>query len=158
MIERLSIIAALDEKRGIGKEGKIPWHIPEEQKRFRDITNGYPIIMGRKTHESIGRVLPGRLNIIVTKDPNYQAKEGSVVVHSLEDALERTSQEGAKEVFVIGGGEIYNQALGITNRLYLSLIPGDYDADTHFPDYSDFKNIVLKEEHGKYNFFILERD
>ncbi len=146
MAERLvSIIAAMDEKRGIGKNGKIPWEIPGEQKYFKEKTLGHPIVMGRKTHESIGRVLPGRLNIVITRDVNYQANEQVLVVHSIKEALERANY-GPGETFVIGGREIYIEALPFANKLYLTLIEGDFEADVNFPEYSGFGKVVGEQQ------------
>lgn len=160
---RISIIVAIaGEKRVIGKAGGMPWHIPEELKRFKSITMGHPIIMGRKTHESIGRVLPGRTNIVISRGPSYVAK-GTIVAHSLEEALRLAQdQPGNDEVFVIGGGEIYKQAISITDKLYLTVVEGNPEADTFFPDYSDFKKVVWQsdeqESNGfKYRFLELER-
>ncbi|MBI2074230.1 MAG: dihydrofolate reductase [Candidatus Levybacteria bacterium] len=178
---RVSIIAALDKKRGIGKDNKLLWHIPEDLKRFKDLTSGHTIIMGRKTFESIGRVLPNRNNVIITRDQNYKA-EGAVVVHSLEEALniakETGETQGAKEtngeIFIIGGGQIFSQALPIVDKLYLTIVDarldsppdsparrGEFDADTFFPDYSEFKKIVFEQEGQsekyKYKFLDLEK-
>src|SRR3990167_10858678 len=136
------IVAVAGEKRVIGKKGSLPWYIPQELKRFKEITMGHPIIMGRKTHESIGRVLPGRTNIIITREPNYQA-EGCIVVHSLEEALRQVQDE---EVFVIGGGEIYKQALPLADKLYLTYIDKEIEGDTFFPDYSDFKRVISESD------------
>lgn len=162
---RVSIIVAMDEKRGIGKRNKIPWYIPGELARFKEITMGHPIIMGRKTHESIAKTLPGRLNIVVTRDKKYKGAEGAVVAHSIEEALNKAKEEDNQEVFIIGGGEIYRQALSLADRLYLTLLPGDSGADVFFPEYSEFKNVIKEEEHEvpelregyKYKFLILER-
>lgn len=152
------IVAVAGKQRVIGKKGSLPWHIPEELKRFKEITMGHPIIMGRKTHESIGRVLPGRTNIVITHDPNYQV-EGCVVVHSLDEALQKTKD--ADEVFVIGGGQIYAEALPLANKLYLTYIDKEIEGDVFFPDYSEFKKVVSEsdwQEHEglKYKFLELE--
>ena len=93
---RVSLIAAIDQKRGIGKRGKLPWHLPEDLKRFKELTIGHTVVMGRKTFESIGRVLPNRTNIIITRDLNYKV-EGVIVTHSLEDALEKAVVCGHSE-------------------------------------------------------------
>lgn len=160
---RVSIIVAVaGSKRVIGKAGGMPWHIPEELKRFREITMGHPIIMGRKTYESIGRVLPERVNIVITRDPAFVA-EGTIVVHSLEEAFQLAQdQPGNDEVFVIGGGEIYKQALPLADKLYLTLIEKEIEGDVFFPDYSGFKKIVWQSEEQesagfKYRFLELER-
>lgn len=156
------IVAVAGKKRVIGKAGGMPWYISEELKRFKEITMGHPIIMGRKTHESIGKALPGRTNIVITKDTAYTA-EGIKVTHLLEEALEVASTaEGAEEVFIIGGGEIYNQALPLTDKLYITEIEKELDGDVFFPDYSAFKRVVWQSEtyesQGiKYRFLELER-
>ncbi|MBI2051365.1 dihydrofolate reductase [Candidatus Roizmanbacteria bacterium] len=141
----VSAIAALAVKnRVIGNRGKIPWHIPEDIKRFRDMTKGHAVIMGRKTYESIGRPLPDRTNIVVTRDPAYKA-EGCIVVTTIDDALERAREFEKEEVFIIGGGEIYKVAFPKTDRLYLTLVEGDYEGDAYFPDYSEFKKVISEE-------------
>lgn len=153
------IVAIAGKKRVIGKKGALPWHIPEELKRFKEITMGHPIIMGRITHESIGKALPGRTNIVITTHPDYQA-EGCIVVHSLDDALRQA--QGADECFVIGGGQIYSEALPLADKLYLTYIDKEIEGDVFFPDYSDFKKKVYEsawQEHEgfKYKFLTLER-
>lgn len=155
----ISIIAAVSStNRALGKNGKLLWYIPEDLKRFKQLTTGHPIIMGRKTFESIGTVLPSRTNIIITKDPNYIA-EGCVVVHSLEEAISQSlDKPGSEEVFIIGGGEIYTQALPLATKLYLTVVEGEYEADTFFPDYSDFNHVVSESEaeSGEYEYKFLE--
>ena len=151
----------MDEKRGIGKNNGLMWHIPGELPRFKQITMGHPIIMGRKTFESIGRALPGRINIIVTQNPDFKAQNCKIVV-SLDEAIEVAENEpGSKEIFIIGGGQIYQQALTKADRLYLTLVDGDFGADTFFPDYSGFTKVISeedKEEGGyKYKFLTLEK-
>jgi dihydrofolate reductase len=153
----ISIIAAIDQKRGIGKDNKLPWDIPEDMQRFRDKTKGHAIVMGRKTFESIGRPLPNRVNIVVTRDKDYKA-EGCTICPSLEEALIKAKEIDKDEIFVIGGGEIYRQALPFSDKLYLTLVEGDYGADTFFPEYAEFKKIVLekKEESGNYKYTFLD--
>lgn len=142
---KISIIVAMAKNRVIGTENRLPWNIPDELKRFKEITLGHPIIMGRKTHQSIGRVLPGRENLIVTRDQDFKV-DGGIVVHSLKEAIEKAQTEpGSDEIFIIGGGEIYKQALPLTDKLYLTIIDKEFEGDTYFPDYSEFKK-VLKEE------------
>ncbi len=158
----ISIIAAIDEKRGLGKNNQMAWKIPGELARFKEITTPHPIIMGRKTYESIGRVLPNRANIIVTRDQKYIV-DGAVVVYSLEDAVnEAKKAPNPEEIFIIGGGQIFKEALeeNLVDKLYLTLVEGDYGADTFFPDYSGFK--IIKEQEGesgeyKYKFVDLEK-
>jgi len=142
----VSIIVAMDEKRGIGKENALMWRIPGELPRFKKITIGHPIIMGRKTFESIGKALPGRTNIVITRDKNFSA-EGVIVSSSLPEAIEKAQHRDQEEVFIIGGGQIYSQALPLTDKLYLTLVKGDFGADTFFPDYSVFSTVVSKEDH-----------
>ena len=128
----VSLIAAVARDGTIGADNSIPWRIPGEQKYFRSVTTGHPIIMGRRTHESIGRALPDRRNIVVTRNPDYRA-EGCEVFASLERAL--AACRGAGEVFVIGGGELYRESLPIADRLYLTEIDADFAGDTRFPDF-----------------------
>ena len=178
MKTRVSIIVAMDKNRLIGGENKLLWNIPGELKRFKEITTGHPIIMGRKTHQSIGRVLPNRTNIIITRDPDYKV-DGAIVVNSLEQAIEKASaviatkkqdvsviaseakQSEPPEIFVIGGGQIYAQALPLADRLYLTIVDGDYKGDTYFPDYSAFDKVVeekyFNEAGIKYKTLILEK-
>lgn len=159
---KISLIAAIaSENRALGKNNRLIYHIPEDLKRFKEITSNHSIIMGRKTFESIGQVLPKRTNIIVTGDPEYYA-EGVVVVNSLDEALNYAQgKSGEKEVFVIGGGQIYQKAIGMADKLYLTIVEGNPEADTFFPDYSDFKKVVFEENHEndglKYKFLDLER-
>src|SRR6478752_4215957 len=137
MNPRVSIIVAIDEKRGIGKDNDILFKIPEDFKRMKELTTGHPIIMGRKTFESIGRLLPNRTNIIVTRDKGFKV-DGAVVANSLEESLEKAkSVSGADEIFIFGGGQIFKDALekSLVDRLYLTLVKGDYGADTFFSDY-----------------------
>jgi len=143
----ISIIAAVAKNRAIGINNKLLWHLPDDMKHFKDTTLGYPIIMGRKTYESIGHSLPGRKNIIVTKKKNYQAKD-CIVVHSFEDSLK--CSDSTKEVFVIGGGEIYKQALSYANKLYLTIVDDKPKADTFFPKINKSKwSLVESEFHNK---------
>ncbi len=152
-MSRVSIIVAADRKRGIGKSrhevGKLLWNIPADLKRFRELTMGHPVIMGRKTFESVlsylQRPFPGRTNIVITRDPNYK-HEKILVVDSIKKALDEAKKSpGNEEVFVIGGGQIFEQALPFTDRIYLTLVEGEYDADTFFPDHSAFKKVLSKE-------------
>lgn len=123
----LSIIVAASRNGVIGAGGKLPWHLPTDLKRFKQLTMGRPILMGRRTFESIGKPLPGRTNIVITRQPGFQAC-GATVAHSLEEALQLC--EGQAEVFVIGGAEIYKQALPLADRIYLTRIDQDFQGDT----------------------------
>jgi dihydrofolate reductase len=158
----ISIIAAIAANGVIGKENKLPWHLPADMKHFRDLTRGKPVIMGSKTFESIGRPLPDRLNIVLSSDLAYRA-EGAMVVHSIDEALQAAGD--AQEVMVIGGGSIYKQFLPRANRMYLTLIHTNFKGDAFFPEYEKKEwNEVAREEHGQdeknayaYSFVILER-
>ncbi len=166
---RISAIAALDSKRALGKNNQLLFHIPADFVRMKELTSGYPIIMGRKTFESIGRVLPNRTNIIITRDTTFQY-EGAVVVHSLDEALKKAEATLAtnyqlptteNEVFIFGGGQIFAEALPQIGRLYLTLVDHDFQGDTFFPDYSEFTKVVAKEERHDweypYTFLTLEK-
>jgi dihydrofolate reductase len=157
----ISIIVAMDETRGIGKNNQLMWRIPGELPRFKSITMGHPLIMGRKTYASIGKPLPGRTNIVITRDTT-QKIEGCVVVGSLEEAISAAEKsEGADEVFIIGGGQIFKEALPFTDRLYLTLVKGDFGADVFFPEYAMFKKSIEREDHEdgeyRYSFITLEK-
>jgi dihydrofolate reductase len=157
----INIIVAMDTKRGIGKNNALMWQIPGELPRFKKITMGHPIIMGRKTYESIGRPLPGRTNIVITRDTS-KTIEGCILASSLEEAIAvGEKSEGSDELFIIGGGQIFEKALSLTDRLYVTLVQGDFGADVFFPEYRKFRKVVAKEGHedGKYtySFITLEK-
>ena len=130
----VSLLVAMDEHNGIGKDGRLPWHLSIDLKRFKALTMGHHVIMGRKTYASIGRPLPGRVMVIVTRSPEYQA-EGCLVAHSLEEALGITEQAGESEAFVIGGGQIFAQALPLADRIYLTRVETVSEADVFFPEF-----------------------
>ncbi len=158
---KISLISAVAEKnRGIGKDNKLLWNIPADLAHFKKITSGHPVIMGQKTFESIGHPLADRTNIIVTKDPNLKVK-GCLVSHSIDDAIQKASRKDQKEIFFIGGGSIYAQTIGLADKLYLTLVQGDYEADSFFPDYSKFGKIISSKKEKsngyKYQFVELER-
>ena len=130
----ISIIVAMDKKRGIGIGNKLPWRLSADLKKFRELTMGHHIVVGRKTFESIGKPLPGRRMIVVTRDVNYKA-DGCDVVHSVEEAIELARGRGESEVFICGGAEIYAQTIGVADRIYLTLVDGEVAADTFFPEF-----------------------
>lgn len=152
---KIAIIAALDAKRGIGKGNNLLFKIPADFARMKSLTTGHSIIMGRKTFESIGRTLPNRTNIIISRDSSlynrlvhYAPKP--IVCVSLENAIEEAKKAvGSEEIFIFGGGQVFKEALEkkLVDKLYLTLVEGDYGADTFFPDYSGFK--IIKEEKGE---------
>jgi dihydrofolate reductase len=149
--------------RVIGAENKLPWSIPEDLKRFREITTGHPIVMGRKTYDSIGRPLPKRTNIVITRDASVRL-DGCEMAGSVEEAVELASREdvpGREEVMIIGGGEIYRQSLRLADRLYLTLIGHDVAGDAYFPEFawSDYREIARepRTEPFAYDFLVLDR-
>jgi len=149
MKPRISIIVAIDENRGIGKNGKIPWHLSTDLKRFKALTSGHTIIMGRKTWDSLPRKpLPDRINMIITRSPGFRVPSGVSISTSLEEALVEAEENEQEEIFIIGGAQIFQQALdmGIIDRLYLTKVEGDFDCDTFFPDHSEFKKVISEEE------------
>lgn len=141
----LAAIVATDLNNGIGYQNKLLWHMPSDLKFFKQATMGCPVIMGRKTYESIGRLLPGRKNLIVTRNSNYRV-EGAEIHNDLKAAIE--SCASVDKVFIIGGSEIYNQSMGLINELYRTLVKHQFEADAHFPaiDPKVFK-LVWSEEH-----------
>ena len=158
----------MDLKRGIGKEHKIPWHLVEYLVHLKSLTKDQVVILGRKTYDSMawyydrsGRPMPGKLYIVITRDNEYKpTRENATVVHSLEEALAKVN--GEEEVFINGGGQIFQDAVTKADRLYLTIVEGDFSCDTFFPDYSQFTRIVSEEEHiskegYKYKFLTLEK-
>lgn len=135
----ISMVAAMAKNRIIGKDNQMPWHLPADLKHFKTVTMGKPVIMGRKTFESIGRPLPGRQNIVISRNQEYKA-EGCDTVCSIEDAINLVS--GVEEVMIIGGGFLYSQLLEKTDKLYLTFIELDVEGDTCFPE---FEHLNLKE-------------
>ena len=147
---RINIIAAIGQNRELGKGNDLIWRISSDLKRVRELTTGHPIIMGRKTYDSIGRPLPNRTNIVITRA--QLCIEGCLVFGSLEKGIEAAQTIDQNDIFIFGGASIYNETLPLTNRLYLTLVHAtDPDADTFFPDYSAFTKIISKEEHLDHN-------
>ena len=165
---RISLIAAIAANRVIGKDNKLLWHLPEDLRRFRRLTSGHPVIMGRKTFESIGKPLPKRTNIVITSQSNYE-QEGIIAVSNLDQALDYTHgntqmciNDHNKEIFIIGGGRVYAESIDRADRLYLTVLDQEFEGDTIFPDWREQFNQVISEEEfvsdtlsGKY--LILER-
>jgi dihydrofolate reductase len=129
----ISLIVAMDRRRGIGYENKLPWRLPADLKRFRELTMGHHLIVGRRTWESLGKLLPGRHMIILTHDRNLSVA-GAAVVHCLGDALKVARTHDDREAFIGGGADVYAQALPIADRIYLTLVDGEFQADTFFPE------------------------
>lgn len=165
---KLALIWAMSRNRVIGRNNALPWHLSEDLRYFKRVTMGKPIIMGRKTWESIGRPLPGRTNIVITRDQNFQAA-GVRVVHSLDDALRLAEHvgviEGAEEVIVIGGAEIYALALPKAERLYLTQVHAEVEGDAWFPEFdlSQWQELAREDFKAEgpnpypYSFIVLER-
>jgi len=159
MAFRVSLVVAHDDNLGIGKKNQLLFRISADLKRFKALTMGHPMIMGRKTYESIGRVLPGRTNIIITRNPDFKI-EGATIVNSLTTALDLAKTLDDKEIFIIGGGEIFKQAMesGMIDKLYVTKVKGDFNAEIFFPEYTSFNKVVF-EQSGKesnYDYQFLE--
>jgi dihydrofolate reductase len=152
---KISAIVAMSENRVIGKNNRLPWHLPADLKHFKTITMGKPVLMGRKTFDSIGRPLPGRLNIIITRDTNYSVP-GCVVVHSIDDAIAKAGNYD--EIFVIGGAELFQQMFSRIQTIYLTIIHENFDGDAFFPEFnqSEWKEVAREkfspDEQNKYSF------
>jgi dihydrofolate reductase len=138
----ISLIAAMAENRVIGRGPMIPWHLADDRRRFREITWGHPVIMGRKTFETLGRPLPGRINIVLTRRVDYKP-EGCLVAHDLEAALRLA--EGVEEVFICGGGEVYRQAMHRADRILLTVLHRNFDGDALFPEIPPHFTLVDRE-------------
>ncbi len=143
----ISFVVAAANNNAIGKEGRIPWHLPNDLKYFKNVTWGMPVLMGRKTFESMGKMLPGRKNIVLTSNSNWEAN-GVLTVKTIEDALFVAGQTDALELMVIGGGEVYKNLMNKVKRIYMTRVNAEPDADTFFPPI-DLKewHLVSKQEH-----------
>lgn len=156
----ISLIAAMADNGVIGKDGKMPWHLPEDLRYFKAQTLGKPVIMGRKTWESIGaKPLPGRDNFVISRNPDYNA-EGAIVVGSLDEALSLV--EWADEVMIAGGGQIYAEALALADRLYLTEVHIETDGDARFPAFNGGEWVEISREDRTdgdtaYSFVVLDR-
>jgi len=160
---RISAIAAIGARtRALGRDNDLIWDIPEDLTRFRELTTGHPIIMGRKTFESIGKALPNRTNIVVSRNTDYEV-EGCIIAHSVDEALEQARKVESEEIFIIGGSFIFDALMSQIDRLYLTLVDDDSDADVYFPPYkNDFTNEIQREDHQiekglKYTYLTLDR-
>ena len=158
----LSIIVAVSENNVVGKENKLPWKLSADLKRLKSLTMGHHIIMGRKTWESLGKALPGRINVVITTDKNFKA-EGGIVVHSLKEALAISSTDD--EIFIFGGGKIFKEAMSLVKKIYMTRVHSIIDGDTYFPvlDMNDWKKISREDfkadekNQYDYSFVTLER-
>jgi dihydrofolate reductase len=163
---RISIIVAVAANGVIGRAGGLPWHLPDDLKRFKQITMGHTIIMGRRTWESIDRKLPGRRMIVVSRRPDYSTGvEGVEVANSLDNSLEMAQRAGETEAFVIGGAELFRESLPKADTIYLTEVLGEISGDTFFPDWSkDDWSSTQQETHAadphheySYSFSVLQR-
>jgi len=157
----ISIIVAVGKNREIGRKNQLLFDIPEDMQRFKDVTRGHAVVMGDKTFQSIGKPLPGRKNIVVTLNKNYKAP-GCETRYSLDEVLNE-ARETNEEIFVIGGGQIYKLSLPYADKLYITEVDSEVsDADTYFPDYSDFSKVVYErdssDDNYKYKFLELVRE
>lgn len=145
----VAAVVAIGRNRELGKDNQLLWRIPEDLKRFKMLTLGHPVVMGRRTFESImaalGKPLPGRPNIVITRDAAWRS-EGVLVAHSIEEGIEKGKQLDQEEVFIIGGAQIYEAALPFTDKLYLTLIEDEKEADAFFPPYETGFRVVHTEE------------
>jgi len=154
----ISIIVALAEKnRAIGKNNKLLWHISEDLKRFKNLTAGHAIIMGQKTYESIGHPLPNRTNIVISNDLKFNPS-GVLVARSIEESVAKAQAIEKEEIFICGGGIIYKQFLPLADKLYLTLVEGDFEGDVFFPEYTEFKKVVseIQSSEGEYKYKFVE--
>nr|WP_289036599.1 dihydrofolate reductase [uncultured Allobacillus sp.] len=156
-----SLMVAFDENQVIGYQNGMPWHLPNDLKYFKKVTTGKPIVMGRKTFESIGRPLPNRENIIMTRDENYQ-QEGCTIIHSW-DELERFNDHD--EIIIIGGAQLFEKAIDFVDRMYVTIIHDTFEGDTYFPkvnwnhweEVSKQKGIVDEKNKHEHDFYVYER-
>jgi dihydrofolate reductase len=153
----ISLIAAVAENGVIGKGNKLPWHLPADLRFFKKTTLGHPIIMGRKNFESIGKILPGRTNIMLTRNANFAETENLKIAHSLTEAFEISRETGTEECFVIGGAEIYKEALPFCQKLYITKVHGIFEGNTFMPEFEkDFHKISnvsnFKDEQNDYDY------
>ena len=143
----ITIIAAAGQNNELGKDNDLVWHLPEDFKRFKQLTTGHYIIMGRKTFESFPKPLPNRTHVVITRNSDYQ-KEGAVVVHSLDAALIKATSD--MQPFIIGGGEIYKMGMGVADKIELTRVHGTFEADTFFPEIDkDTWELIAKVPHKK---------
>jgi dihydrofolate reductase len=143
------------DNRVIGVNNRIPWHLPDDLKLFKRLTMGHHIVMGRKTYESIGRLLPGRPTVIVTRQPDY-AVAGAIIAHSLQDAINAAARDD--EIFVIGGAQLFREALPIADRIHLTLVEAKPEGDTFMPEFDITQwSQVSREEKPGYRYVLLER-
>lgn len=154
---KVSIIVAKAKNNAIGLDSKLPWHLPSDLKHFKKNTSGHHVILGRKTFESLGKPLPGRTHIIVTKNRSFQAPKGHYVVHDIHEAINIGKHKGLKKIFVLGGAEIYKLALPLADEMIITEIDAYPEADTFFPEFDKnlwkvkFKEHMPKDDRNAYD-------
>jgi len=146
----ISLISAIAKDRGIGYKNKLLVHLPPDLKHFKEVTSAHMVIMGQTTYESMGKALPNRENIVLTKDANLKLSDAKVM-YSIEEALEYVKSSSEEEIFFIGGASIYAQSIKFADKLYLTLIDKIYPADTYFPEYANDFKLVKESETQEYN-------
>ena len=129
----ISLVVAASENNAIGKNNQLIWHLPNDLKFFKNTTWGFPVIMGRKSFESVNKPLPGRTNIVITTNPDWKV-ETVIVVKNLKDAIQKAAETNSKQIFIIGGGEIYKQSMDIADSIYITRVHADLEGDTFFPE------------------------
>ena len=140
----LSFLVAAAENNVIGKDNKLPWYLPNDLKYFKNLTWGMPVVMGRKTYESFGKPLRGRRNIVITRNKDWKG-EGIDTVNSVENAIALAKESAVKEIFIIGGGEIFKTTINKANRIYLTRIHHSFDGDAFFPEINESEWLLIKE-------------
>ena len=157
---KISIICAIAQNRAIGLNNQLLWHIPEDFKHFKEKTLGHVIVMGQKTYESIGKPLPNRTTIVLSNDPSCKI-EGVIMCGTFEDVFAKAREIEKEEIFICGGGSVYAQTISMADKLYLTVVKRDFEADTFFPEYSEFKKVISsresRDENFEYTFLELER-
>jgi dihydrofolate reductase len=144
----ISLVVAAAENNAIGKDNQLLWNLPNDLKFFKNLTWGMLVIMGRKTYESFNKLLPGRVNIVITRKTDWKA-EGAIVVANLDEALTKAKESNFKEAFIIGGGEIYNQSIDRADKIYITRVHANFDADTFFPAIDESKWKLTSNEDFK---------
>ena len=147
----LSFIVAVSDNNAIGRNNQLPWHLPEDLKFFKRTTLGKPVVMGRKSYESLGKPLPGRLNVVLSRQNNMELPEGVLLFNNIEDAVAAMAKTDNEEVFIIGGGKVFEQSMQLVDRMYITRVHGTIpDADVFFPniDHTHWK-LVWEEHHEK---------
>jgi dihydrofolate reductase len=144
----ISLVVAASQNNAIGKNNQLLWHLPNDLKFFKNTTWGMVVIMGRKTYESVNKPLPGRINIVITRKPDWKA-EGVVTANDLQDALKKAADTNCKEAFVIGGGEIYKWAFSIADKIYITRVHATLDGDTFFPEINNAEWKLVSNEDFK---------